>query len=342
MNRLITKFGLVLLLGGAVLSGCSEEEKDLSQIGAASFFKVSVSTSDFTESSRSVGMAADTIITPLDSGLYMETIISNAPVSGTRSHIFNGAVVESGTLLTIIAYEGKTYRGKMTGTVGANGSVTLDTPQSPLTLESGKDYIFTCVANAEITSDNTGFISQIGRNSMGGDTNVTIEEGASQCLVDFKLIHQNGRLETTITSDGAGTIGNLSAKLCGTNWPISFLMTINNGGGWADGGTSYGDADLPLFNGMSSDSEVTGTTYLCGVDHSVATNKRIVFTGGTIGDKDMTNTEIPLPDLNAWYNQRTLVNIKIVRHSVPVIPGTVKEENWSTDIIDGGDYDLTL
>lgn len=317
MNKLITKFGIALLLGGAILSGCSEEEEeeDSVLIDAASFFKVTVSSEDYTEGdqlSRSAETPADTIITPLDNGLYMETVIGNAPSSSGSRATFN-TVVEKGTTLGILIYNKSNheFQGMITGTVGEGGAVIMDEPQTPLRLNIGQ-YQLTCVSPKQFAGSNGSIMaSYFGYNSMYGETTVTVSPNESQYKADFQLSHMNGRLDITVKSNNVGAIANLTSYLYGEKWPMYTIYNYTEGN-WMQAPTFHMQLNgWSVIEDASGNSEVKGGTYLVDDDYSLSNEAKLVFKSGTVGSTNLTNREVSLPNLKGKINQITRATITI-------------------------------
>ena len=166
-----------------------------------SFFKINVQAESYGNKNltRAAGKAsADTIITPIDDDLYMETVLCNdTEQSGgtTRASSAAATGVKVGTEINVLAYDaGNNYKGKINGLVSTNGNVTMQGNQ--LQLEPGT-YTFVCLANVDIdTGTNPAYFYALkGKNSMCGSVQKKINEGDQDCKLAFELKHKVGLIE---------------------------------------------------------------------------------------------------------------------------------------------------
>lgn len=305
-----------LLLGSAVLMGCSEEEK---RGAGAPFFKISVSEESFGNTGLTRAAAdiqSDTIITQIDDDLYMETVLSNDNVQTTETRASSTspqADVLSGTKVTILAYSGNTYVGQINGTVGANGNVTITDNQ--LSLEEGT-YTFVCLANVDIDSGHTFFYAKKGSNSMSAKVTKEIQATDQGCELSFTMQHRVGQVRVTVTSE-IGNFTGLSATLstkasgCPYKQKIDLPSTADN--------THYelqamSDQCFSNVNGMQATSK-DENYYIGGYDYTYWGNISLNFTSGTIGGQSIAGKSISFNSFDIQQNQISKADVTFKKKS---------------------------
>lgn len=338
--KCLSGIGLAILLSGAMmLIGCSEEKKE----SHGAFFKISVKTEDFgtTELTRAAGEAKmDTIITPLGNNCYIETIYGNekVQVGMTRS-----TPVLAGTTVNVLAYDkDDKFKGKLTGTVGANGSVTA--PEGQLRLEPGT-YSFVCLANAEFNAPNNLFNVEKGKNCMSAVIQERIGEGDQECLLDFVLSHNTGKIKFKVHAVN-GLFNNLSATLKTQNntCPISQQVDIPS---MSRKDYMYGTMDdkhILKGNGVDLESN-EDFYYITNYNYTTESEISLFFPSGTLtfgfnSPQDITGTTVPLKFGSVLPNRVHLVTLNF-RQRETGYAFTVGQSNISVPY-DGGGIDENL
>lgn len=319
--RTISKYLVILatlLLGATVFIGCSDEEKET---GGGSFFKISITEEAFgnTDLTRAITeVQADTVITPIDDDLYMETILSSdhADSGVTRASSAPSTNVKSGTAVTVLAYSGDTYVGQITGTVGDNGSVTMADNQ--LALGPGT-YTFVCLANVDIDSGHRFFKAKKGSNSMAGTVSRTINAGDKDCKLTFVLQHKVGQIRITVrtesdTFNGLTATLNSSAQWCPTTQEIALPSTIDVSGG--HGG--YETMNDTFFSNVSGTIEESKDEnyYIGGYFYTALSTFSLNVTSGTIGGRSIAGTSVNFSNFDVQQNKISRVTITFRRQSL--------------------------
>ena len=319
--RTISKYLVILatlLLGATVFIGCSDEEKET---GGGSFFKISVTEEAFgnTDLTRAITEAqADTVITPIDNDLYMETILSSdyADSGVTRASSASQANVKSGTVVNVLAYSGNTYVGQITGTVGTNGSVTMADNQ--LALGPGT-YTFVCLANVDIDSGHRFFEAKKGSNSMSGKVEKTIQSGDKDCKLTFVLQHRVGQIRITVRTEsdpfnGLSATLNSSTARCPYTQQIALPSTNDISGGHSDMGT-INDTFFSNVSGMVKESN-DEKYYIGGYNYTNWTTISLNVTSGTIGGQSIAGKSVNFSNFDVQQNKISKVTISFRRQSL--------------------------
>lgn len=312
---------VILLLAASALIGCSENENK--REGNNSFFKISVKTESYGDKvlTRTAGKAsADTIITPIDDDLYMETVLCNdTEQSGgtTRASSVAAADVKDGTEINVLAYdESNNYKGKINGQVSTNGNVTMQGDQ--LQLEPGT-YTFVCLANVEIEPENTPtyFNALKGKNSMCGSVKKTINDGDQDCKLAFELKHKVGQIKVTIKTESTESFSNLTAALQGildpTKQKIILPNLIRESEYYGDG-SPLNDVLIENQTGREFTSK-DENYYIAGYDYTTEATINLKITSGTIGGQSIVGKSVRFKNFDLQYNNINKVTVTFKKQS---------------------------
>lgn len=313
MNKLFQKMSIVVLLSAAILSGCSKDDEKEIMVNTASFFKISVSTETFGDidlNTRAVSDQADTLITALDDGLYMETVVTHlvSETSSTRSGT-ESAKVDTGTRLTVMIYKDSgEYAGSILGEVKENGAVQL-TSSEELLLSPGS-YKFVCVANGSIEGNNT-FKTQAGSKSMTSIVEKTINPEDKFCRLSFNMKHRFSQLQVVLNNSITGaSFSGLSARLEAVNYPTGEKLLLP--GATHDSYLAGEDLIENLFSNESGNilTSKTPKYYIGGgFDMSTIGKVKLRFTSGQVGWANMDGKEIVINNLTLYDN--TIIKVSI-------------------------------
>lgn len=324
-GKCLSRIALAIVLSGiAILAGCSDEERQTD----GSFFKISVKTEDYgnTVLTRAGGEApADTVITPIDDDLYMETVLCNdtGQEGTTRASSTATADVKAGTGVTVLAYEGNTYKGKIIGTVAANGSVTMADNQ--LYLEPG-NYKFVCLANVEIDPSHAFFYALKGKNSMYGVVDKTVSPGDQDCNLAFTLRHKVGQIRITIKSELVEPFNSVDASLIGQNYsgtvPVKQKMNLPSGEEMPHG--PYETLNDELFRGANGYAATSKDEnyYIAGYDYSLYTGITMSITAGTIARQSLAGKSVAFNRFDLQYNRINKAEVTFKRQSLVYVFST--------------------
>ena len=324
-GKCLSRIALAIVLSGiAILAGCSDEERQTD----GSFFKISVKTEDYgnTVLTRAGGEApADTVITPIDDDLYMETVLCNdtGQEGTTRASSTATADVKAGTGVTVLAYEGNTYKGKIIGTVAANGSVTMADNQ--LYLEPG-NYKFVCLANVEIDPSHAFFYALKGKNSMYGVVDKTVSPGDQDCNLAFTLRHKVGQIRITIKSELVEPFNSVDASLIGQNYsgtvPVKQKMNLPSGEEMPHG--PYETLNDELFRGANGYAATSKDEnyYIAGYDYSLYTGITMSITAGTIAGQSLAGKSVAFNRFDLQYNRINKAEVTFKRQSLVYVFST--------------------
>ena len=312
MNKLFFKPCMTVMLIAMILSGCNKDDDQAIVVDSSSFFKVNVATETFGENElnmRTTSVSADTIITPLENGLYMETVV-NQDIPAETATRATRADMATGTILTILAYKTSgTYVGRMEGEVQANGSVQIRGQQ--LTLTAGS-YNFVCVANGTIDGNNN-FIAKSGFNSMVSTiVPKTITAGDENCILSFYMQHKVSQIKVTLVSNPeVGEFSGLSASLNSSSYPTEEKLLLPSCE--IRNYQSRSNLNQAIITNMSGSTVVSQIpNYFVGGNGLNLWNDcqlKLKFTAGQFGATSMLGKSIDLTTLSVKDNQ--ISNIKI-------------------------------
>lgn len=320
---------VILLLGISTLTGCSENEESEREMND-SFFKINVQAESYgnKDLTRAAGKAsADTIITPIDDDLYIETVLCNdTEQSGTTRA--SAAGVKEGTDITVLAYTKKSetsyeYKGKIEGKVSKGGNVMMAGGQ--LHLEPG-DYTFICLANVEIAPETkpTYFYALKGQNSMSGRLETTIKKGDKDCKLSFNLKHNVGQIIVTIESESKKLFLNLTATLTARNYDgtVPTKQQFSLPGLAAQAHTEKKTLNDVLFNNITDIAHTSDENYyIAGYDYTGYAGITLEINSGTIAGKSLAGKRISFVNFDLQYNNINKVKV------------TLKEQQQSMDYI---------
>lgn len=200
MNRAFLRPCLSVFLASMLLVGCSNEDDKEFVADTASFFKIGVSTEAYGDNeltTRAASVSADTIITPLDNGLLMETIVNQNTPAEASTRATRAGNMDAGTQVSILVYKSGTCYGTMQGVVQADGSVQIQ--DEPIALPAGT-YDFVCVANGTLDGYYS-FIAKSGQNSLVSSVlTKTINAGDQSCILSFNMKHRVSQIKVTVTT----------------------------------------------------------------------------------------------------------------------------------------------
>ena len=332
-----------LFLGATVLAGCSEEDEKAGEV-STSFFNIGVSVENFGSTARAVEeeMRPDTIITPVDDNLYMETIVTYDDVQTGSARATTGleSVPLTNTAVTILAYNATDPTrviGTIHGTVQAGGSVSVDSSVSAsggaLSLTPG-DYIFICVANADqINTDpnetdeelkNTAKFT-MGQNGMWAKTTVTIQPSTTSCSLNFNLEHMMGIMRIKVKAEGSNFSGFSGTLKCGytTLKSCGFaLLDVQMKKYYAAGEAGVNDE---YFNNINS-SEAMAENYYVPWSYGAYGEPFFEVTSGSIGATSLVGKQVKYP--TAGENV-----VKVVKNKITTVNITFKQMNCTVNFV---------
>lgn len=288
-----------------------------------SFFKINVQAESYGNKNltRAAGKAsADTIITPIDDDLYMETVLCNdTEQSGgtTRASSAAATGVKVGTEINVLAYDaGNNYKGKINGLVSTNGNVTMQGNQ--LQLEPGT-YTFVCLANVDIdTGTNPAYFYALkGKNSMCGSVQKKINEGDQDCKLAFELKHKVGQIKVTIKTESTESFSNLTAVLDGVLNPIKQKITLPN---LIKESEDYGDGmflrDVLIENQTGREfTSKDENYYIAGYNYTTEASIGLAITSGTFGGQSIAGRHVLFENFDLQYNNINKVTVTFKKQS---------------------------